>query len=212
MVKFIVGKADLNISAAVRGELVSLLEKSAEKRRILCLVPDQFEYETEKAVYKLLDEKGLLKRFYEIRITTFSALCRDILKECGEHRPFADDIVKSVIMHKTLSENRNALSALNRIASRAGFCGRMVKTVSALKTAGITAKDLELSLCALEKLDKSFSDKQPIVRKLRETELLYENYEVLMNKYIDKLDVTAMAAGFAALTASTTSHTASWSF
>lgn len=198
MVKFIVGKADLNISAAVRGELVSLLEKSAEKRRILCLVPDQFEYETEKAVYKLLDEKGLLKRFYEIRITTFSALCRDILKECGEHRPFADDIVKSVIMHKTLSENRNALSALNRIASRAGFCGRMVKTVSALKTAGITAKDLELSLCALEKLDKSFSDKQPIVRKLRETELLYENYEVLMNKYIDKLDVTAMAAGFAA--------------
>lgn len=198
MVKFIVGKADLNISAAVRGELVSLLEKSAEKRKILCLVPDQFEYETEKAVYRLLDEKGLLKRFYEIRTTTFSALCRDILEEYGEHRPFADDIVKSVIMHKTLSENRNALSALNRIASRTGFCGKMVKTVSALKTAGITAKDLELSLCALENIDKSFSDKQPIVRKLHETELLYENYEVLMNKYIDKLDVTAMAAGLAA--------------
>lgn len=198
MIRFIVGKADVNVSEAVRGEVVSLLEKSSEKRRIVYLVPDQFEYETEKAVYKLLNEKGLLKRFYEIKITTFSALCRDILEECGEHRPFADDIVKSVIMHKTLSENRNALSALNRIAARAGFCGRMVKTVSALKTSGITAKDLELSLCALEKVDKSFSDKQPIIKKLRETNLLYEHYEALLDKYIDKLDVTAMAAGLAA--------------
>ncbi len=194
MIRFIVGKADLNISAAVREEMVSLLERSAEKRKIVCLVPDQFEYETEKAVYKLLNEKALLKRFYEIKITTFSALCREILEESGEHRPFADDTVKSIVMHKTLSENRNELSALNRIAARQGFCGKMVKTVSALKTSGITARDLELSLCALEQIDKSFSDKQPIIKKLRETNLLYESYEALLERYIDKLDVTAMAA------------------
>ena len=43
MVKFIVGKADLNISAAVRGELVSRLESGNEKHNIIYLVPDQFE-------------------------------------------------------------------------------------------------------------------------------------------------------------------------
>lgn len=198
MIRFVVGKADVNISAAMRRKVVSALEKGGEKRRIVYIVPDQFEYETEKAVYRLLSDKGLLNRFYEIKIATFSSLCRDILEECGEHRPFADDIVKSIVMHKTLSENRNELSALNRIASRQGFCGKMVQTVSALKTSGIAARDLELSLCALEELDKSFSEKQPIIKKLRETNLLYEHYEALLSKYIDKLDVTAMAAALAA--------------
>lgn len=193
MVKFIVGKADLNISAAIRGELVSLLESGA-KKNIVFIVPDQFEYETEKAVYRILDERGLLARFYEIRVTTFSRLCREILEECGEHRPFADDIVKNIIMHKTVSEQKSGLSALNKIASRPSFCGRMVKTISALKTSGITARDLELSLNAIADTDKSLSPEQPIMRKLFETNTLYTNYESLLCGYVDKLDVTSMAA------------------
>lgn len=198
MVRFIVGKADMNISAAVRGELAAALEKNGGKRRMIFIVPDQFEYETEKAVYRLLNEKELLKRFYEIKITTFTRLCAEILEECGEHRPFADDIVKNIIMHRTVSENKTALSALNKVASRPGFCGRMVKTVSALKTSGITARDLELSLNALELTDKKLADGQPVIRKLAETNMLYTNYEGLISGYVDKLDVTGMAADLVA--------------
>lgn len=198
MVKFIVGKADLNISAAIRSELVSLLENGCEKRNIVFIVPDQFEYETEKTVYRILDEHGLLTKFYEIRVTTFSRLCREILEECGEHRPFADDIVKNIIMHKTVSEQKGELSALNKVAARPGFCGRMVKTISALKTSGITACDLELSLKAIADTDKSLSPEQPIMKKLFETNTLYTNYEALLSGYVDKLDVTAMAADYIA--------------
>lgn len=206
MVKFIVGKADLNISAAVRGEMISRLEKSAEKQNIIFIVPDQFEYETEKAVYKILDAKGLLRRFYEIRITTFSRLCREILEECGEHRPFADDVVKNIIMHKAVSENKIALAALGKVAARPGFCGKMVRTVSALKTAGITSRDLELSLGAITSNDKKdiknnekkLSPEMPVLKKLYETNLLYSNYEKLLENYIDKLDVTALASGYIA--------------
>lgn len=198
MVKFIVGKADLNISAAIRGEIVSLLEDGIAKRNIVFIVPDQFEYETEKAVYKILDQRKLLTKFYEIRVTTFTRLCREILEECGEHRPFADDIVKNIIMHKTVSEQKSALSALNKVASRPGFCGKMVKTISALKISGITARDLELSLKAISDTDKSLSPEQPIMRKLFETNTLYTNYEGLLKEYVDKLDVTAMAADYIA--------------
>ena len=194
MIKFIVGKADRNISAAVRGELISLLENSKNKQKIIFIVPDQFEYETEKAIYRILEEKELLDRSYEINITTFTRLCHEILEECGEHRPFADDIVKNIIMHKTVSENKSVLAALNKVAARPGFCGKMVKTVSALKTSGITARDLELSLTALTKLDKMLSADQPIIKKLYETNTLYTNYEGLLSGYVDKLDVTAMAA------------------
>ena len=198
MVKFIVGKADLNISAAIRGEIVSLLEDGIAKRNIVFIVPDQFEYETEKAVYKILDQRKLLTKFYEIRVTTFTRLCREILEECGEHRPFADDIVKNIIMHKTVSEQKSGLSALNKVASRPGFCGKMVKTISALKTSGITARDLELSLKAISDTDKSLSPEQSIMRKLFETNTLYTNYEGLLKEYVDKLDVTAMAADYIA--------------
>lgn len=198
MVRFIVGKADLNISAAVRGEMISTLEKSSEKRNIIFIVPDQFEYETEKAVYRNLDAKERLNRFYEIRITTFSRLCREILEECGEHRPFADDIVKNIIMHKAVSENKTALAALKKVADRPGFCGKMVRTVSALKTAGVTSRDLELSLNAITNIDKKdekkLSPEMPVVMKLHETNLLYANYEKLLENYIDKLDMTALAA------------------
>ena len=194
MIKFIVGKADRNISAAVRGELISLLENSKAKQKIIFIVPDQFEYETEKSVYRILEEKALLTRFYEINITTFTRLCHEILEECGEHRPFADDIVKNIVMHKTVSENKSGLAALNKVASRPGFCGKMVKTVSALKTSGITARDLELSLDALAQLDKKLSAEQPIIKKLYETNTLYTDYERRLSGYVDKLDVTAMAA------------------
>lgn len=201
MVRFIVGKADLNISAAVRGKMISTLEKSSKKQNVIFIVPDQFEYETEKAVYRILDAKGLLQRFYEIRITTFSRLCREILEECGEHRPFADDIVKNIIMHKAVSENKTALRALSKVAARPGFCGKMVRTVSALKTAGVTSRDLELSLNAIsatskgDDKNKKISPEMPVVMKLRETNSLYANYEKLLENYIDKLDMTALAAG-----------------
>ena len=194
MIKFIVGKADKNISAAVRGELISALESIADEQKIIFIVPDQFEYETEKAVYRILDENGQLHRFFKINITTFTRLCREILEKCGEYRPFADDTVKNIIMHKTLSENKSGLDALNRVASRPGFCGRMVKTVSALKTSGITARDLELSLNALAAVNKELSPDKPIMKKLHETSTLYTIYEKLLDKYVDKLDITSMAA------------------
>lgn len=208
MVKFIVGKADLNISSAVRANMISLLENNALMQKIIYIVPDQFEYETEKAVYRILEQKNLLNRFYEINITTFTRLCGEILEQNGEHRPFADDIIKNIIMHKSVSENKVGLSALNKIAARQGFCGKMVKTISALKTSGITAKDLEMCLDALCKTDKSISADSPLIKKLCETNTLYSNYEGLLKGYVDSLDVTGMAANYIGKSSCKTFHNA----
>ncbi|MCM1164919.1 MAG: PD-(D/E)XK nuclease family protein [Lachnospiraceae bacterium] len=195
MVTFIVAKANFDISARVRSGLVSLLEKSESKRNIVYIVPEQFEYETEKAIYGILDEKGLLSRFDEVKITTFSALSREILEKSGETRLPADDIVKSIIMHKTVNDNKTALSALAKIASRQGFCEKMVQTVSMFKTAGITARDLEESLPNFELDGKQNS---PVVKKLAEVGMLYGQYEELISDYIDRLDITGLAADIVA--------------
>lgn len=193
MVKFIAAKANSDVSGRVRSELVSLLESGGENQKIIYIVPEQFEYETEKAIYKILDEKGLMRRFDEVRITTFSALSREILEKNGDARPTADDIVKNIVMHKAVNDNRSSLSVLGKLASRSGFCEKMVQTVSMFKTAGLTARDLEDSLPAFE-LDKNITADSPVVKKLAEVGVLYSEYEGLMSEYIDRLDVTGLAA------------------
>jgi len=193
LVKFITAKANFDVSGRVRSELVSLLENSSENCRIIYIVPEQFEYETEKAIYKILDEKRLMRRFDEVKITTFSALSREILEKSGETRQPADDIVKNIIMHKAVNDNKSALSVLGKIASRAGFCEKMVQTVSMFKTAGLTARDLEESLPAFE-LDEKLTANSPLVKKLTEVGILYGQYDGLMSDYIDRLDVTKLAA------------------
>lgn len=193
MVKFIAAKANFDVSGRVRSELVSLLESGGDCRKIIYIVPEQFEYETEKAIYKILDEKGLMRRFDEVRITTFSALSREILEKNGDARPTADDIVKNIVMHKAVNDNKSSLSVLGKIASRSGFCEKMVQTVSMFKTAGLTARDLEDSLPAFE-LDEKLTADSPVVKKLAEVGVLYSEYEGLMSDYIDRLDVTKLAA------------------
>lgn len=195
MIKFIIAKANFDISARVRSELVSLLEDNSEKQKIIYIVPEQFEYETEKAIYGLLDEKRLMQRYDEVKTTTFSALSREILEKSGETRPSADDIVKNIVMHKAVNDNKSALSVLGKIAAKAGFCEKMVQTVSMFKTAGITARDLEESLPNFELDEKADS---LVVGKLTEVNLLYGQYEQLISDYIDRLDITGLAADIVA--------------
>lgn len=194
MVKFITERANRDIGAGVREELISLLERGTARRGIVYIVPEQFEYETEHAIYRILESKGLLARLENIKITTFSGLSGEILKLSGETRPLADDIVKNVIMHKTLSEWNGELSALAGISTRQGFSEKMVQTISTLKTAGISARDLEISISESDN-DKIPKD-SPLAKKLRDASILYTEYEVKLADYIDKPDVITLAADY----------------
>lgn len=194
MIKFITERANRDIGAGVRGELISLLESGSARLGIVYIVPEQFEYETEHSVYRILESKGLLSRLEEIKITTFSGLSGEILKLSGENRPLADDIVKNVIMHKTLSEWSGELSALAGISSRQGFSEKMVQTISTLKTAGISARDLELSLTESDRV--KIPENSPLAKKLQDASLLYTEYETKLADYIDKPDVITLAADY----------------
>ncbi|MBD5111669.1 MAG: hypothetical protein HDT42_03940 [Ruminococcaceae bacterium] len=196
MVKFIAERANRDIGAGVRKELISLLESGKSHHGIVYIVPEQFEYETEHAVYRILESKGLLARLEDIKITTFSRLSDEILRLSGDMRPLADDIVKNVIMHKTLSEWSGELSALAGISARQGFSEKMVQTISTLKTAGISARDLELSIA--ESDNEKIPENSPLAKKLKDTCMLYTEYEVKLADYIDKPDVITLAADYIA--------------
>ena len=163
MTRFIVGRATCDISEKMRREMTELLQSSSEAQKIIYIVPDQFEYETEKAVYRALDERGLTGRSSEVNIRTFSSLSEEILSTLDEKKRPADDIVKNIIMHRVIKENKNSLRALGAVADKPGFCHRMVQTVTMLKTAGIADRELseeniELKLAELPENGKGRKD------------------------------------------------------
>lgn len=204
MTRFIVGRACCDISEKMRREMTELLESAAETQKIIYIVPDQFEYETEKAVYRALDGRGLSGRSSEVNIRTFSSLSEEILSTLDEKKRPADDIVKNIIMHRVVKEHKNELRALGAIAEKPGFCHRMVQTVTMLKTAGIADRELseeniELKLSELPELSdsgrKDIRGYSLVTDKLRDVGLLYLAYNARLSEhYLDKLDFTARAA------------------
>lgn len=206
MTRFVVGRACCDISEKMRREMTELLEHTEEVQKIIYVVPDQFEYETEKAVYRALDARGLTGRSSEVNIRTFSSLSEEILSTLDEKKRPADDIVKNIIMHRVIKEHKNELRALGAIADKPGFCHRMVQTVTMLKTAGIADRELseeniELKLSELPELSGGSADRKDIrgysliTDKLRDVGLLYLAYNARLSEhYLDKLDFTARAA------------------
>ena len=133
MVKVFAKGAEFDISAAIRREICANLSERSYSN-VIFIVPDQFEFETEKEIYKELKRKNLLTRLREIHIETFSSLSKKILAEAFDKRIDADDTIKNILMHKAVREQKSALSSLARQAEKAGFCKKMLATVSMLKS------------------------------------------------------------------------------
>lgn len=197
MTRFITGSVGCDVSARMRAEMARILQENAEPQKIIYIVPDQFEYETEKAVYRLLDGLGLIARSSEVNIRTFSSLSEEIINTLHEKKRPADDIVKNIIMHRVIKENKNALSAFGCAAEKQGFCKGMVRTVTMLKTAGITEGDLseEKLLSARGEGRYDLSRFSGVLDKLRDVRLLYTAYNARLGEHwLDKLDFTSRAA------------------
>lgn len=205
MISFFVGKAYCDISAMLRERMIKRLCED-ESAKLIYIVPDQFEYETENAVFQALDEKGMTSEFSRIRTVTFSHLAAEIIAASGNDKKPADDIMKSIIMHKVIGINKERLLAFRNIADKRGFCDKMISTVSMLKTAGITPDMLneesiekQLALAEEKHTAKSLRRDSVIERKLRDVGMIFYEYNTALgDKYLDRLDYCSVAADIVA--------------
>ncbi len=189
MIKFIENSAVYDVSGKMREELCEVLSKTEET--VFLIVPDQFEFETEKTVYSELEKRGLLTKLCRVNVTTFTSLSRKILESEGEKMPPADDTVKNVIMNKAVREQKNLLSALGSVADKAGFCRKMVDTVGQLKSAGLKAEDLNSEGGLLMSENSGMST---VIRKLSDVGKIFASYDNFLSKYADSLDYTKKAS------------------
>ncbi|MGN1341348.1 MAG: PD-(D/E)XK nuclease family protein [Oscillospiraceae bacterium] len=191
MTDFITGAACADVTGKLYDRIMQTIK---DGRTATVIVPDQFVFETEKALYRRCADNGIIPRFQQIHVRTIARLSDEIVKKYSVEKPPADDITKSVVMYRAIRKRDVELSALGKISRKPGFASRMVKTVSLFKTAGIDCAKLQTFLAA-----EDCGINSSLLPKLRDICALYLEYDqILSQNYTDKLDVTMRAADLAA--------------
>lgn len=150
----------------------------------MLIVPEQFLFESERSMYTALGARKIA----EVEITALSKLSAEVIKQYGEPKLYADDIVKAVTMYKTLTRIRSRLTYFANTSFDAA--GQMLALVADFKAAAVTPDALRERV-----IDGKFGDESPLSHKLTDVSEIYTAYsETLAADFADKLDDNRIAA------------------
>ena len=194
---FILGNAVQDTSAQLRRQVIACAEHSSN---LILLVPDQFEYETELALFRECRLIGKTTLIPNIRVRTFSKLSDEILSVYGSALEPANETTKLLYMYRairTCAKNGEGLTAFKSAAERSGFAAKMLQTISLLKAADISSDDYA---ARLEAHSEDFRDTNSMLfGKLRDIANIYREYNSCFTEnHTDRLDSTSIAASLAA--------------
>ena len=154
-------------------EMTNRIEAAVKSGKdVLVIIPDQFSAEFDRSLYERL---GMVL-FNRVNILSFSRTAKDIfIKHGGLKGRYADDVVKNVMMFRTLTElsEREGLCFYNRQAKSPAFVDSGLDIVKELTVSGITPE--QLTDCA-ERLDESVRDKAADIA------LIYSEYCRMMQE------------------------------
>lgn len=152
MLNFITGGAGSGKSC----EMMDRIETAAKAGRdVLVIIPDQFSFEFDA---KLYDRLGT-ELFNRVSVLSFARVSKDIfIKHGGLKGRYADDVVKNVLMFRTLRalSEREGLCFYDRQAKSVSFVDSGLDIVKELTLSGVTPE--QLTDCA-KGLDESIRDK-----------------------------------------------------
>ncbi len=184
MVQLILGKTGT-------GKTTMILERAMDCARmgqkVILLVPEQFSFEAEKAVFTALSGSDALR----INVLSFSRLAENIFRTYGGlARKRLTDTARMVLMKIALREMGDTLTVYRRQSGRTSFVGTMLETVKELKSSG-TYPD------QLAETARTVQDQQ-LAAKLRDISMVYGAYQAIVDRdYDDPLDDIAKAAQLA---------------
>lgn len=182
-------RAEIYLGGFGTGKTAALYEKIkllAEKgEKCLLFVPEQFSFDAERAIYFAVGARNL----QYVKVTGFSKLSREILKQYKKAKPVADNAVKLITMWKAVESVRDELVCYNKTAAAPGFCRLMLKTVAAFRNAGISPEDYKKMLTDEENLPVDLGEKAEDFLKI------YSRYHTDLTENLDdKLDDVSRAA------------------
>ncbi len=175
MLQFIIGTAGSGKTWYVRN-LIADKVASGEKG-ILYLVPEQNNYESERAMLHLLGSAST----DIVEITSFTLLARNISVICGtDAQRVANDGVRLLMMGRAIRAVSPQLKIFGKSVDSREFCEKMLEFYTEIKRSSVTCEDLTF---ATDRLTGSVSN------KLDDIALIFSTYEgLLANRFDDPLD------------------------
>ncbi len=185
MLQLILGRAGTGKSSLLQDRLC---KRVLQGGKVLLLVPEQFSFESERAIYRLLGSYNM----QNVEVVSFTKLSGMVFRACGGVAGRRmDDTARMLLMRTALDEVSQQFSYYKNIATHPSFLELMVQTVGSFKMAGI-------SPTGLMELGGRVHD-ETLQKKLAEISLCYEAFEALVGvKFVDPLDDVSRAAKLAA--------------
>ena len=137
MLSFILGTAGTGKTALLM-ERLNLAAQSGE--RTILLVPEQYSFEAELAVQKVLGSQRALG----VEVLSFTRLCNSVFRELGGISSAGiTQTGRYLLLSLAASELRENLRVYRKNASSPAFLEMLAAAISELKTAGISPRRLE---------------------------------------------------------------------
>ena len=147
--------------------------------KALVIVPDQYTLETERKAFAVLRTEGLM----DLQIMSFSRMAAKLTGGGGPEMRYIDDLGRTMLLRKVLSENREKLTIFSPSAERSEFVRMMGNMIQEFKQFETTPETIA------EAAENSSGAGGLLKQKLADTAVIYKAYEEeLKGRYLDTED------------------------
>lgn len=175
MLKFIFGRP-------ASGKTYQILEKIKRQtkagKQCVLIVPEQFSFESERAVLRALGDKAALG----VTVTSFTRLCDEVGRYAGGIAGVTlTDAQKVIFMSRALRSVESELTLWRKYCRSVSFAKTMLDTVGEFKINAVSPDKLK---AAAEETESA-----ALKAKLCDTALIYETYDALVGeRFLDPAD------------------------
>ncbi len=175
LLKFIYG---LPSSGKTTTVLNLIKEKTNLSKKVVLIVPEQFSFQTERSILKLLGDSDA----HKVEVLSFTRLYDEISNSsggiCGK---LLSDSDKIILMNRTLSSLQGELTIWGKYAHSLNFSKTILDIIGEFKVNAVSVQEIRKAA--------DMANKKSLKNKLYDIALIYENFDALLGeKFIDPVD------------------------
>ncbi len=175
MLTFIKGTSGTPRTQYIRRKILELVKEGNDK--IVLVVPEQFSFETEKAMLELMGAT----LFNKIQVTSFSFMALNILKRENCNKIRLDDKGRRIFINLILNNFKDEIGIFKTSANIADIGELMIDIILKLKLYGISNEKLKQNLNSVQE--------DELKLKLKTISNIYDEYELqISSSYIDPIN------------------------
>ena len=176
MLEFVLGRAASGKTTEIHNRILAEAEKG--NKDIILMTPEQYTFETERQMLKLLGS-GFMGT---VQVLSFTRMCETVGQLYGGISGLRiDDAKRHILVSRAVKKSATELNVFKKYIKTPDFIRQAVDIISELKQAGISANDL------ISAADSSKN--KSLKAKLYDISVIFANYdELLKGVYVDPLD------------------------